>query len=195
MQALVNAERRRDAAAAEEGDHRLRIQLGLAQPRQGPQGGQLRGEANYAAARLLEPAPIERFFAKAITGQLEPPLAPIPQRQGEHAGAALQRRLQSPGLNGGQQGFGVGMAAPGRLEQASLLELMAQGQMVVDLSVKGDHVAPAGAGHRLMAGRGEILDRQAPMGERKTCCWITPDAGIIGAAVGDGSGHGLGGGP
>ncbi len=192
LQAGLDAEGRRNAAEAEEGGEGSWIHSRSCSTGKGAQGRQLGAKGQHRLVGAGKPAPVEGFFCKAIGGELQPPLAPVPEGQGEHADAALQGGGQPPGLDGGQQGFGVGMAAPWLLEEACGVQLAAQGLAVVDLAVEGDHVAPRGAGHGLVAGEGEIEDRQPPAGQGQAGGRIAPQAGVIGAAVGDGRGHGTG---
>ncbi len=62
--------------------------------------------------------------------------------------------------------------------------------MVVDLAVKGDHIAPVGASHGLMAGRREIESRQALMSKGHTGAGFSPHSGIIWTALAQRSRHG-----
>ena len=193
LQAGLNAERRRDAAEAKKGRQCCGIELRGSGTGQGAQGGQLGGKGQHPglwpSPSTLDPAPVEGLLAKTITGQPEHLVAPVVEGERSHAGAALEGSFKAPGLDGGQQGFGVGMAAPGPLQQARALELLAQDEVVVDLAVEGDHQPPGGTKHRLVAGRREIEDRKTPVGKSQAGLRIAPHASVIGAAVGDGVGH------
>ena len=125
---------------------------GVGKPRPGAQGRQLGAEHQSALKATAAQAPVERLLPEAIAGQLQTVFTTIPESQGKHAHTALQGDLQTPGLNRSQQGFRIGMAAPGATQQPHTLQLVAKLQMVVDLSVEGDHITPTGAAHRLMAG-------------------------------------------
>lgn len=61
--------------------------------------------------------------------------------------------------------------------------------MVVDLAVEGDHVAARRRDHRLMAGRGQIDDRQSRMAERQASVRRNPCTTVVGAAVPYRGGH------
>ena len=114
---------------------------------------------------------------------MQPPLLAIPESQSEHTGAALQGALKTPGFDGNQEGFGVGMAAPGFCQGTNALELLAQVVMVVNLAVEHELITPTGTGHGLMPGRGEVHNRQTLMSKRQTGFWVNPDPGIVRSAM------------
>jgi hypothetical protein len=70
------------------------------------------------------------------------------------------------------------MTAPGYSAQ-----LFAQLQVVVNLAVKHDHVSPGARQHRLVAGRREVQDGKPRMAEAESSSRITPDTGIVWAAI------------
>ena len=72
---------------------------------------------------------------------------------------------------------------------AERLELDAQLAVVEDLAVVREHVATVRRGHRLLAGRRRVLDRQPPVAEAERPGDVV--ALGVGAAVGDGVGHAL----
>ena len=55
----------------------------------------------------------------------------------KHAGGALKGSFEPPSLDSDQQGFGVGVAATGTAQ------FLAKREVVLDLAVEGDHIAPA----------------------------------------------------
>ena len=100
----------------------------------------------------------------------------VPDRQAEHpvepverVGAPLRERLEHD--------LGVGV---GREGAAQGLELGAQVEVVVDLAVVGDRVAPVGGVHRLLAVR-DVDDRQPPVGQAARAAG--DDALAVGPAV------------
>jgi hypothetical protein len=70
-------------------------------------------------------------------------------------------------------------------------EFTAQFRMVVDLAVEDDHVAAAGRDHRLAALVGEVDDGQTAVTEVDARVHAAPEAGAVGAAVGERRGHPL----
>ena len=119
---------------------------------------------------------------------MQHPLVLIHQGQGPHAGAALQRTFHPPGLDGSQQGFGVGMAAPGG-SQPGGIELAAQLLMVDNLAVEGNHITARSTGHRLVASSREIENGQALVGKGNAKRLLLPDASRIRPAMGDRCAH------
>ena len=120
-------------------------------------GLDLAGEQQHLAltARRGHPGHVQRLDAEVVAGQGEPLLLAVPDRQAEHPvepverlGAPLRERLEH------HLGVGVGgeLAPEGD-------ELLAQVEVVVDLAVVGDRVAPVGGVHRLLAVR-DVDDRQ-----------------------------------
>ena len=106
------------------------------------------------------PAYIDGFDAEVVTRQGEPLLLGVPDGEAEHAVEAVER-VGAPLRKGDEDNLGVGV---GREGVAQGLEFGAQVEVVVDLTVVGDRVAPVGAGHRLLAVR-NVDDRQAPVGQ------------------------------
>src|SRR5438270_5139981 len=83
------------------------------------------------------PAVVERLLAEAVADQAERALLAVPQREGEHADAQVQRSPQPPCCDGLKKGLDVRMAAPAVLRRAPLtLERRSQVRMVVDLAVE-----------------------------------------------------------
>ena len=93
-------------------------------------------------------ARVSRFSSRSQIGQAEHAVEPV-----ERLGPPLRERLEH------DLGVGVGgeRAAEGH-------ELLAQVEVVVDLAVVGDRVAPVGGVHRLLAVR-DVDDRQPPVGQ------------------------------
>ena len=113
---------------------------------------------------------------------------PVPQGQRKHADGALERLLHAPGVEGRQQGLGIGMALPGRCP-ALLLQFLAQGQMVVDLAVENDDQTPRGRLHRLMPRRRQVDDGQPPVRKPQARVRIHPGPCIVRPPVDDGTRH------
>jgi hypothetical protein len=136
------------------------------------QGGQFRAEQEGPVRPRALPAEIERLFPDPVADQGQHTLLTVPDGDGEHAHGAGDRRLDAPGVEARDQGLGVGMSAPGG-RFAALFQLRPQVEMVVDLAVVADHVAPRGRRHRLMPGGAEIDDGEPQMAEG--------DAGLAGS--------------
>jgi hypothetical protein len=60
---------------------------------------------------LTEPAVIERFLSRAISGEVEQRLPTIPDCDREHAPDPRQRLLDAPGVEGVDEYFRIGMPA------------------------------------------------------------------------------------
>src|SRR5262249_43210312 len=71
----------------------------------------------------------------------------------------------------------------------ALAKFLAKPQMVVDLAVQDDHVAPASRVHRLGASFGEIEDGEAAMTERQSHLEIKPRVARIRATMAQCGGH------
>ena len=136
------------------------------------------------------PAVIERFFAHPVAGETERPVLPVPEREGEHAGGArLQRLLQPPTLDGGQQRFRIGMPPPGQGVRTLGLDLPPEVKVVVYLAIEDDDAPPRGGPHRLAAGRRRIDDGQTPVGQCDLGLTVDPDPGIVGTTMRNGVRH------
>src|SRR5262249_39878281 len=104
---------------------------------------------------------VQRLDAVAVARQQQRALMPVPQRQREHAVEAQERPL-APFPEGVKDDFRVA----GRAELiAQRLELDAQLAEIIDFAVVGYRVAAVRGRHRLMPGRRQVDDRQAPMSE------------------------------
>ena len=146
--------------------------------RMGPQGLDLGAKDQSLAL----PAVIQRLLSNAVARQSETGRGAIPQRQGEHAHRLAQGRFKPPSLDARQQGFGVGGASP-RCRAGQALQFAAPVQVVVDLAVERQHVAPRGRGHGLMAGRRQVHDGQATVRERDAPGLIRPHTCIVRPAM------------
>src|SRR3974390_921925 len=62
--------------------------------------------------------------------------------------------------------------------------------MIVNLAVVADDVTSVGRDHWLMPRRRQVDDRQAPVRQRDSGFHVTPNAMIIGGAMGEAVGHG-----
>src|SRR5438876_8270450 len=106
---------------------------------------------------LIENAPIQRLFAKAISRNEKPSPPIIPQREREHAVEMLHHLIAVLFVKV-RQDFGVGSAAKG---MTAGLKISAQFSVVVNLAVENDGDAFVFVINRLLASD-EIDDRQAP---------------------------------
>jgi hypothetical protein len=174
--AAIDRPGRRDVAVAQVQRERLAIDLGP-EPRMGAQRLQLRTEHE----RVARPAVIERLLAEPIAGEVHRSLARVPERKGEHADQPLERALDAPGGERGEHHLGVGVASP-RRRVALLFERRAQREVVIDLAVEDDHVAPVGRGHRLVTLRREVEDREPPEAECDAGLFVDPDTLVVRAA-------------
>jgi hypothetical protein len=120
--------------------------------------GEQQGLARAAGVR--DAGDVERLDAEVVAGQRQPLLVTVPDRQAEHAVEAVEG-LGAPLREGLQHDLGVRV---GREGAPQALELGAQVEVVVDLTVVGDAVAPVGGVHRLLAVR-DVDDRQPPVGQ------------------------------
>ena len=134
---------------AEVARHGATIELG-AETRQGRQGLQLGSECKD----LAHPAVVERLLTEAVTHQVELPLSLVPEGDGEHSLAGLERSIDPPAFDGRHQDLGVGAASE---RCTRLLQAMPDLEMVVDLSVVG-HDPPA-TETRSSAGIRRLRDR------------------------------------
>jgi hypothetical protein len=136
--------------------------------------------------RLAGYAIVERLLAKAIPREQELPLLAIPEGDREHPVEALERRHEAPLLDRGEKDLGVGLASKMR---APLDQLGPQFSIVVDLTVVRDGEPPTRRGHRLVAERRQVENRQPAMAEGNAAAFVDPCPGIIGTAVRDRRSH------
>src|SRR5690606_24496153 len=101
-----------------------------------PQRLQLRAEYQGPAADTV----IERLLAEAVAGQIQAPRLPVPECKGKHAAQPRQCLFKPPGVDSGQDDFGVG---PPAKVLACRPQLLGQRAEVVDLAVEGKAVATA----------------------------------------------------
>src|SRR4029077_2782600 len=106
MYPAVNGMRRRDVVVTHERGHRIAIDL-RPPTRMSAQRFQLGAEQE----QLAEFRPVQRFDTQPIADKYETTLAPIPQRDGEHADHALERRLDPIFGERIQYDFGVRMTS------------------------------------------------------------------------------------
>jgi len=135
---------------------------------------QLRREGDTTRQLPIE----QRLDAEPVAGGHQSPVAPVPDREGEHA-AKLRDRPGTLFREQTEQDLGVGLG----VEWAG--EIPAQLAEVVDLPVVDHHVVAVL--HRLVTGGGEIEDRQpcvAQMSVRRT-----PDPAVVRTSVVEGRGH------
>ena len=123
---------------------------------------QLRAEQERTRRAL--PSVIERLLADPVARKDQLTFPPIPQREREHPDGVLQRPSQPPGFDRREQGLRVGMAGPIR-RLPFVLQLLAKLLMIIDFAVVDDDVAAAVRVHRLIAGRRNVDDREAVVGE------------------------------
>ena len=101
----------------------------------GPQRSQLRGEAHVSRLGVDE----QRLDAQAVADQRELPALRVPHGHGEHADELLDRRLDPPALERGEDHLAVTVAAEGG---AHARELSPQLAVVEHLAVE-DHGVPS----------------------------------------------------
>ena len=128
------------------------------------------------AVGVRHPGEVDRLDAEVVAGQGEPLLVAVPDRQPEHAVEAVER-VVPPLRERLEHDLGVGVGREGAAER---LQLGAQVEVVVDLAVVGDHVAPVGGVHRLLA-VGDVDDGQPPV--REPAGAVGHDAVAVGPAV------------
>ena len=96
--AAVDRQRRRNIGPRGEQMHRAAIDLAV---ERGMRADRLQfGREDEVAP---DPAIIKRLFAEPVADQAERALLAVPQGEGEHADRALERRLQAPALDRGEQ--------------------------------------------------------------------------------------------
>ncbi len=133
------------------------------------------GREREAAAR--ERCPVERLLAGAIAREQQLAALRVEQRQREHAVEAREAAL-AVAREQSQHDLGV---ARSREAFARAREFVAQPREVVDLAVVREHEAPIGRPHRLRAGRREVEDRKARVGDAGAL--DRRDAGGVGPAM------------
>ena len=149
----------------------------------GAQGAQLGTEQEGPA----EPAVIQRLLADPIACQRELAQGFVPKGEGEHAFDALERRLDAPHIDGGEQHLGI-RSTEERVPVA--LHFRPQVAEIIDLAIEHDDEPTADREHRLVARWRWINHRQPPMPERDAGLGVDPDALAVRPAMGDRSGHG-----
>ena len=178
---MVDAVGRGHGAVAEEKGERPAIDLGAEIAMRAE-----RLEFGAEEERRSGPAVIERLFSEAVAGEREAAFLPVPEGEGEHADAALDRRGEPPRFDGGEDHFGVRAAAE-PVSRAG--KLGAQLGEVIDLTVENDDVATARGAHRLMPGGREIEDREPPETQRQPAFRVGPHPGVVRPAMGERGGH------
>jgi hypothetical protein len=102
---------------------------------------------------------IERLDTQRVACEQHAAAAFVPQREGIHSAQALDAG-NTLAIVEVKDHFGVGFGAE---DLALLLQLLAQGAVVIYLAVEDDAQPAAGGFHRLIGDRAQIDDRQAPM--------------------------------
>jgi hypothetical protein len=74
------------------------------------------------------------------------------------------------------------MSAPG-IRRSIEIEFLAKLQVIVDLTVEGDHIPAGGREHGLMPSRGQINDREPRVAERNAGGSIDPGPVVVGTAM------------
>ena len=149
-------------------------------------GFQLGGKEQGSA----EPSVVERFFAHAVARQPEHPLTAVPGGDGEHAFQPRQRRLDAPAIEGRQDRLRVGVPAEFRRPAGAALQLIAEGKVVVDLAIEGDHEASGGRAHGLMPGRRKVENGQPPVSQGDSALRLRPRSVVVRPAMGQPVRHG-----
>jgi hypothetical protein len=137
-------------------DQRGRIELGR-HGAAGEHGFDLAAERQEVRSHRI----VQRLDAVAITRQMQRVVPGVVQPEREHAVQA-SHTLGAELLPRVEQDLGVGA---GPEDVAARDELVAQLAIVVDLAVVGQPIAMVRAGHRLVAIRAEIDDRQPAMAQ------------------------------
>ena len=127
-----------------------------------------------------EPAVVEWLLAEPIAGEPQAPLAPIPQRDSEHAVQPCQRRDKAPARDGLDEDLAVAPPPP-CLDAAR--ELAPQSGVVVDFTVEGQGIAAAGREHGLMPGRGPVDDGETTKPQRQPGIFVHPDPRTVRPAM------------
>ena len=182
VDALVDRIRRGDISETEEEDEAAAIE------RAGEFWKRVKGlELGAEQKRIVGPAIVEGLDAQAIANERERLLLGIPQGEAEHPVQATEGPFDAPRGARLQENLGVRVAD----EMLSFpFQVPANVEKVVDLAVVGDHIAAAMRGHGLVAGGGEIQDRQPAAGERNARRLICPHSAVVGSAMPEGTVHG-----
>ena len=105
---------------------------------------------------------IERLDAERVACGKDRLLGCVPYNEGEHADETAEGG-RAPLRQRSEQHLGIGLAAE---EMSGRLELVAQLDVVVDLTIVDDPVALIGIGHRLPGRVGQVDDAEPPMAQR-----------------------------
>src|SRR5690554_4762942 len=89
-----------------------RLELGAEQQRAASRHRTVIAVLALRETTALSESIVERLLAEAIPRQSQRALLPIPQRDGKHPHAALERRLDPPGAKRRQQRLRIRMPAP-----------------------------------------------------------------------------------
>ena len=103
---------------------------------------------------------------------------PVEDRRGPHAFEPSEA-ISPPGPIGGEKDLGVAAADE---DHAAAAKVVAQGFVVVDFAVEDDPNLSAGRGHRLMARRRQVDDRQPPRAQADVNREMVPRDRLVGAA-------------
>ena len=155
---------------------------GGAERRVRAQGLRLRPEQE----RRTRPAVEQRLLAEPVAGKVQAPGRAVPAAEREHRVGALERAGDTPRGDRLEQHLGVGRAGEDR---ARAFELGPQRPVVVQLAVEDEHVPTVARRHRLVTGRRQVDDRQAPEPEGHARGGVGPHARVVGAAVRHRRGH------
>ena len=165
-------------AVAEEFGRGLEIEAGL-----GGQRGEDRPDFRTEMQLPVLDRVIDWLDAELVAGEEQAAAARFPDGQAEHSLKAVED-LVAPFHEALDDDLRIAVTA----EPVALgLELRAERAEIVDLAVEGDPDAAGGIGHRLVAGRAEVENREAPETEAERA--VEVHAGIVGTAVDDGVHH------
>ena len=120
---------------------------------------------------------VERLDPEPVARGEQPALVLIPDREGEHA-AQMIDGIQIVPVVGGQDGLGIRVAP----ELPVRTQRLAQLDIIVDLAIIGQDRA-VGRRHRLVAGRGQVQDRQALMAQPGRAVLRCPGSLVIRPAM------------
>ena len=150
-----------------------------------PQRGDLRAEQE----RVADPSIDQRLLAEAIAREHEATLPAPPPSEREHALDRVERGLEPPRHEGGQQHFRVGVTSP-RRRVPLRLEPRTHVFRVVDLAVEHEHIAAVGGDQGLVAGRARVQHGQPTEAQGEAGSLVDPRALGIGPAGAKSGRHG-----
>ena len=130
--------------------------------------------------RALSKPDIQRLFAHAVAYKMQNTIFAIPDAGGKHPGKLLKRCLYAVAFERGQHNLGVAVA----VETMALgFESRPQAGKIVNLAVEGHDEIFISRQHRLVAGVGQINNREATMAKSDAAVAVEPSATAIRPAM------------